>query len=373
MAFRTLIVDDTAIWRKILAESIKNFPEFTLLGTAANGEIALRMVAQLKPDLVLSDVHMPGMDGIEFLKKLKNNYPEILVVMVSTDISSSTRATVEALQSSAIEFICKPAGSDYNQNIRQLQASIRSVLNLLESSHHICKTPALRTSTSTIIQPQTQVPSISSELPRNFNVCVIGVSTGGPDALNKIIPKLPENFPIPVLLVQHMPPYFTRSLAESLDKKSALTIKEAQENDPVIPGTVYIAQGGKHMVLKMNQGKAVIGINDWPPENSCKPSVDVLFRSVAEHWGDSGVLAVILTGMGSDGLNGVRILKKKKCFCITQSQSSCVVYGMPRSVDEAKLSDKSVHLDSIASEIIALTRNSLFRHSGFYNRSINQM
>lgn len=367
MAFRTLIVDDTVIWRKILSESISSFQEFTLIGTAANGEIALKKIAQLKPDLVFSDVHMPGMDGIEFLKKLKSSYPEISVIMLSTDISSSTRATVEALQSGATDFICKPAESDYHQNIKQLQASIRSVLRLLEVRCYTRKIPVSQTSIPTEIQKHSlnKVSTILSELPRKFNVCVIGVSTGGPDALNKIIPQFPGNFPIPILLVQHMPPHFTKSLAESLDKKSQLTVKEAQENDPVVPGTVYIAQGGKHMVLKINQGKALIGINDGPAENSCKPSVDVLFRSVAEHWGDLGVLAVILTGMGSDGLNGVRILKEKKCFCITQSEPSCVVYGMPKSVDEAKLSDKSVHLESMASEIVTLARNSIFRISGF--------
>ncbi len=369
MVFRTLIVDDTAIWRKILSESISNFPELTLVGTAANGEIALKKVSQLKPDLVFSDVHMPGMNGIEFLKKLKVNYPEISVIMVSTDISSSTRATVEALQSGAMDFICKPTESDYHQNIKQLQTSIKSVLRLLEIRCYTHKIPLPQKSISSDKkqQPPQRIVVKTGEVPRNFNVCVIGVSTGGPDALNKIIPQFPENFPIPILLVQHMPPHFTKSLAESLDKKSLLTIKEAQENDPVVPGTIYIAQGGKHMVLKMAQGKAVIGINDWPAENSCKPSVDVLFRSVAEYWGDSGVLAVILTGMGSDGLNGVSILKKKRCFCITQSESSCVVYGMPKSVDEAKLSDRSVHLDSIASEIITLTQNSIFRHPGFYS------
>ncbi|NLL13544.1 MAG: chemotaxis response regulator protein-glutamate methylesterase [Fibrobacter sp.] len=367
MAFRTLIVDDTVIWRKILSECISSFQEFTLIGTAANGEIALKKVSQLKPDLVFSDVHMPGMDGIEFLKRLKSSYPEISVIMVSTDISSSTRATVEALQSGATDFICKPAESDYQQNIKQLQTSIRSVLRLLEIRSYTRKISSPQTSVPAEMPkpPKNKVSAILSDIPRNFQVCVIGVSTGGPDALNKIIPQFPKNFPIPILLVQHMPPLFTRSLAESLDKKSQLTVKEAQENDPVVPGTVYIAPGGKHMVLKMNQSKALIGINDWPAENSCKPSVDVLFRSVAEHWGDLGVLAVILTGMGCDGLNGVRILKEKKCFCITQSEPSCVVYGMPKSVDEANLSDRSVHLESITSEIITLTRNSIFRYPGF--------
>ncbi len=370
MVLRTLIVDDTALWRKILSESINDFPEFSLSGTAANGEIALKKIPQLKPDLVFVDVHMPEMDGIEFLKKLKSSYPDIAVIMVSTDVSSSTRATVEALQSGAIDFICKPAGSDYQQNILHLKNSIKSVLRLLEIRFYTGKLPSAR-----IKEPAVQIQSAPAQQPlpsrqpgellRNFCACVIGVSTGGPDALNKLIPQFPRDFPLPILLVQHMPPHFTRSLAESLDKKSALSVREAQENDPVVPGTVYIAQGGKHMVLRINQGKPVIGINDGPAENSCKPSVDVLFRSVAEHWGESGVLAVILTGMGSDGLNGVRCLKRKKCYCITQSESSCVVYGMPRSVDEAKLSDSSLPLDSIASEIVTLTRNSIFRFSGY--------
>ncbi|HEX3019915.1 MAG TPA: chemotaxis response regulator protein-glutamate methylesterase [Chitinispirillaceae bacterium] len=367
MVLRTLIVDDTVIWRKILSQSISNFPEFDVLGTAANGEIALKKIPQLKPDLIFVDVHMPEMDGIEFLKRLKVNYPNIAVIMVSTDVSSSTHATVEALQEGAIDFICKPAANDYQQNIEQLQNSIKSVRRLLEIRFYTRKIPSGQPIASPVLPNHINKPiavphhSLSADRPKTFNMCVIGVSTGGPDALNKLIPQFPENFPLPILIVQHMPPHFTKSLAESLDKKSSLNVREAIENDPVVAGNIYIAQGGKHMILRMNQGKPVIGINDGPPENSCKPAVDVLFRSVSECYGDSGVLAVILTGMGSDGLNGIRTLKQKKCYCITQSESSCVVYGMPRSVDEAGLSDCSLPLDSIAAEIVSLSKSSIFR------------
>lgn len=367
MVLNTLIVDDTVIWRKILSDSLTTFSEIKLMGTASNGEIALKKINQIKPDLIFLDVHMPEMDGIELLKRLNVDFPDISVIMMSTDASTSTRATIEALQSGAMDFICKPSSTDLQQNVECLRNEIRSVLRLLEIRYLTRKMPSTSnlsniTARSPITQPSTPSKElISKELPKNFSMCVIGVSTGGPDALNKLIPQFPKNFPLPILVVQHMPPIFTKSLAESLNKKSQLSVKEANDNDPVIPGTVFIAPGGKHMVLRVNQGKPVIGINDEPPENSCKPSVDVLFRSVAAHFGDSGILAAILTGMGNDGLNGVRALKRKKCFCMTQCESSCVVYGMPRAIEEAKLSDRSLPIESICPEIVSITRNSIFR------------
>jgi len=180
---------------------------------------------------------------------------------------------------------------------------------------------------------------------------------------------LPANFPVPVLIVQHMPAYFTKSLAESLNKKSALTVIEAPENAEIRSGTVYIAPGGKHMIVRNVNGIRVIGYSDAPPENSCRPSADVLFRSVALHYGDTGVLSIILTGMGNDGCHGVRVLKKYKCYCITQSESSCVVYGMPRAVDEAGLSDQSLPLEQIPSRMQLLVSKS----STFSGTTINHV
>jgi len=183
---------------------------------------------------------------------------------------------------------------------------------------------------------------------------VIGISTGGPNALSDVIPLLPAKLGVPVLIVQHMPPVFTASLANSLDRKSQIHVKEAESGEAMKPDTVYIAPGGQHMVLEKDRmGGFVLTMNEEAPENSCRPAVDVLFRSVSKNF-DKPVLALVMTGMGRDGAEGIRLLKTRECFCITQTENSCVVYGMPRSVDELKLSDEQVDLSQIASRITAL-------------------
>jgi two-component system chemotaxis response regulator CheB len=191
----------------------------------------------------------------------------------------------------------------------------------------------------------------------------IGVSTGGPNALVQLIPLLPADFPVPVLLVQHMPPMFTASLAEHLDQRSQVRVREATHGEPVLPGQVLIAPGGRHMVVRRlsdaasGETRLIAGLNDAPPENSCRPSVDVLFRSLAAHL-EGNILAVVMTGMGNDGLEGVRALKRRGCACLTQSEASCVVYGMPLAVDEAGLSDEQVALERLAARIVHWVRKS---------------
>jgi two-component system chemotaxis response regulator CheB len=357
MPIRTLIVDDTVTYRKIASEIVSSLSEIELVGTAPNGMIALKKLALTKTDLVFLDVHMPEMDGVETLKRIRAEFPDVTVVMMSGISSRNTSDTIEALQSGAIDFIRKPDSNDFHANNLQLKNDILSVIKMIElkkGSMHFRTAPL-----PTIQKPQLQQKKVS--IPKKtplqnllFEVCVIGVSTGGPEALNKLIPAIPANFPIPILLVQHMPPHFTHSLAESLNKKSKLRVIEAPENEIIKRGTVYIAPGGKHMVVRNNGNSFVIGHSDSPPENSCKPSVDVLFRSVASYY-SGGVLAIVLTGMGNDGCSGVRSLKRQKCYCITQMESSCVVYGMPRAVDEAELSDQSLPIESIAPEMVSLT------------------
>ncbi|MBP1627983.1 MAG: hypothetical protein H6Q00_2458, partial [Holophagaceae bacterium] len=195
-----------------------------------------------------------------------------------------------------------------------------------------------------------------------IEVVGIGVSTGGPNALTEVIPHLPADFPVPVLVVQHMPPSFTASLADHLDRRSPLRVCEAREGERIEVGNVYIAPGGKHMVVRRheipgtNTFQRIIGLNENPPENSCRPSVDVLFRSLAAHY-EGSVAAVIMTGMGNDGCEGVRTLKRRGCRCLTQSAETCVVYGMPMAVDEAGLSDEQVPLDLLAQRLVRLVRN----------------
>ncbi|MFW5784730.1 MAG: chemotaxis-specific protein-glutamate methyltransferase CheB [Chitinispirillaceae bacterium] len=352
---RTLIVDDTVVYRKILSDILSGFAEISVLGTAPNGEIALKKMALNVPDLVFLDVHMPGMDGVNVLRQIRQKYPSVAVVMISGISSRSTTDTVEALQLGAVDFIRKPDGADQKENSDYLCQEIKSVLNLTRIRLRSFSTSQNKQTVEKAepARPVIKKPGIT---PTSFSICVIGVSTGGPEALGNLIPALPSSFPIPVLVVQHMPPVFTRSLADSLNKKSALQVVEAQEESIIEAGKVYIAPGGRHMIVRKKNEGCFLGLNDEPPENSCRPSVDVLFRSVAAQYSESGVLALVLTGMGYDGLNGVRALKRKKCYCITQSESSCVVYGMPRAVDEAGLSDRSLDIKEMAGEVDLLVR-----------------
>jgi two-component system chemotaxis response regulator CheB len=353
MVLRALIVDDTVTYRKILSDILKEIPDIEVASTAPSGLIALKKLALEKIDLVLLDVHMPEMDGVETLKRIKKEFPATSVVMVSGVTTRSADTTIEALQLGAVDFIRKPDSSDAAANLAQLKNDIQSVLRLVRlrqvTSASIFSRPVVTKAAPPKIVGD--VSTIQTHIPKSFGVCVIGVSTGGPEALSKLVPAFTGPFHVPVLCVQHMPPMFTKSLADSLSKKSRIKVVEAVEGEPVKSGIMYLAPGGRHMVVRKKDGVVVIGINDEPPENSCRPSVDVLFRSIASVYGDRGVLAAILTGMGNDGCNGVRTLKRYGCYCITQSEQTCVVYGMPRSVDEAGLSDSSLPLENIAPEI----------------------
>lgn len=350
MAISTFIVDDTVTYRQILSEAAGTFPELSVAGTAASGAIALKKMAQTPVQLVLLDIHMPDMDGVETLRHIRAEFPDVFVVMVSGLSTRGADTTIQALQLGALDFVRKPDGESAQENFKTLVNYLRPIVRLVEMRLQVRAVPGVRQQ-----QPGPLAASakkiIAPSVPTRFGIVAIGVSTGGPEALTRLMPQFPPDFPVPVVLVQHMPPLFTKSLAESLAKKSQLRIVEASEAEPVNRGTVYIAPGGKHMLVRGPASAPVIGLNDGPPENSCRPSVDVLFRSVASVYGDAGILAVMLTGMGSDGCAGVRACKRKPCFCITQSEQSCVVYGMPRAVDEAGLADLSLPLDRIAGEI----------------------
>ena len=354
MMLKTLVVDDTVTYRKILGEALKDIPDIELVGTAPSGAIALKKIAQDPVHLVLLDVFMPDMDGVETLKRIKKDFPGVAVVMVSGATTRSADITIEALSLGAMDFIRKPDGPDVAANIAQLKNDVATVLRMIKLRQLTSKADTRTKGPS--IAPAADDRSLRpgsafAAVPHSFGVCAIGVSTGGPEALSNLVPAFSGPLSVPVLCVQHMPATFTKSLADSLAKKSKFNVVEASEGEPALPGIMYIAPGGRHMVVRKKDGKVVIGLNDGPPENSCRPSVDVLFRSVAATYGDRGVLAVVLTGMGSDGCNGVRSLKRQGCYCITQSEQSCVVYGMPRAVDEAGLSDKSISLEAIPGQV----------------------
>jgi two-component system, chemotaxis family, protein-glutamate methylesterase/glutaminase len=353
MTVRALIIDDTTLFRGIVADVLSSCPDVTVVGAAPSGETALKILERREADLVLCDMHMPGLNGVETLAEIRKRFPQTIVVMMSGISDRSAEDTIKALENGALDFIQKPAGKSAQESAAQLKADLELVLRLV---HTRLATAKIRTGTTLrrpVVPPPlpAQPAPAAHAVPLTFGIVAIGVSTGGPEALNKFIPHLPASLDVPVVLVQHMPAGFTRSLAESLARKSAVGVEEARDGQVLNPGTVYVAAGGRHMVVRRNERQLCIGINDEPLVNSCRPSVDVLFRSVAAVCEDRGVLAVVLTGMGSDGLEGLRALKRRRCYCITQDASSCVVYGMPRAVDEAGLSDLSLPIENVAAEI----------------------
>lgn len=358
-----LIVDDQAIARKILSIAVEPFADSNFVETAPNGNIALNKAKLKAPDLILLDINMPDMNGIEVLKKIKQQVPKAVVVMISSENDKDASITLEALSLGAFEFVAKPQGNSLNQSIEILRSQLKPIVSHIRSkqrfsapkqeSFHSTHTSSFSKAKSTTPQEKPTFNSTSAKKAphSNFSVIAIGVSTGGPEVLNKVIPKLSEKIPVPILLVQHMPPHFTKSLAESLNTKSKLTVVESENGMSPQAGTVYIAAGGTHMTVVKKGGIVTIEHNSNPPENSCRPAVDVLFRSIANVYSHTNILTAILTGMGSDGTKGVAELKKKNCFCITQEAKSCTVYGMPRSVDEAGLSDISLNPEELILKI----------------------
>jgi two-component system chemotaxis response regulator CheB len=377
-SLRVLIVDDTLVYRRILSEVVESLPDAVLVGTAPHGRLALSRLEQTPADLVLLDVAMPEMDGLETLRAIRRAFPGTSVIMVSGTNLSSAEITLQCLEQGALDFVHKPEGASAADSreallamLRPLFRHVRTRVNLFRGSGMPVSTPAdlepagpADPASAPSPAPAPAPPSRPARLPpppERIDIVAIGVSTGGPNALGELIPRLPADFPVPVLLVQHMPPVFTASLAEHLDQRSRLRVREARDGEPILPGTVLIAPGGRHMVVRRSPDPAggpacaIVGINDQPPVNSCRPSVDVLFRSLASQY-DGNMLAVVMTGMGSDGCEGVRAMKRRGCLCLTQTEASCVVYGMPLAVDEARLSDERVPLERLAARIDFLVR-----------------
>jgi two-component system chemotaxis response regulator CheB len=371
---RVLIVDDTVVYRRILSEVVEAMPDMVLVGTAPHGRLALAKLEQTPADLVLLDVEMPEMDGLEALREIRKRFPATSVVMVSGTNMTSAEITLRCLEQGALDFVRKPEAADAEASRTELKDMLRPLLRHVQTRVNLhrgsgglgeARPPAGALGRTAAPAAAPVAPPVRSgrlaPVPQRIDIVAIGVSTGGPNALAELIPRLPADFPVPILLVQHMPPVFTASLAEHLDQRSKVSVREARDGEPVQAGCVYIAPGGKHMVFRRLPGAGdgmaapIIGINENPPENSCRPSVDVLFRSLAAQC-EGNMLAVVMTGMGNDGCEGVRAMKRRGCLCLTQSEASCIVYGMPLSVDEAGLSDEQVPLDRLADRIVHLVR-----------------
>lgn len=336
---RVLVVDDTVLYRKILGDALMSIPGIEVVGTAANGQIALSKTEKLKPDLVTLDIEMPVMNGLETLQAFRAKHPRIKAIMVSSHSQQGADITMKALSLGAFDFIAKPAEGDWKASQTSLQEQLLSKL-----------TPLLGKRSP--VAPPLKNPSSARSFARSgrIEIVAIGVSTGGPKALAQVIPALPVYLRVPVVIVQHMPAMFTGALAQSLNAQSALKVQEGQAGQILQPGHVYLAPGGKHMRLIKRHMHVEIDITDDPPENFCKPAVDYLFRSVAQIYGGNS-LGVILTGMGADGTKGLLVMKQNGSPVIAQDEATSVVYGMPFEAVQAGVVDTILPLDKIAAEI----------------------
>lgn len=369
---KILIVDDTVTYRQILTAVCAGIGDAEVIGTASNGEIALLRISKTPPDLVLLDVSMPVMDGLETLKAIRDEYPDIDVIMVSGFNRGNVNLTMKALSLGALDFVAKPQGTTPDGSLALLRKSLAPLISLVKIRKYSRQTKKLSTPYSKAVSPVWEKPvpplfrppagtseRLSTEPVKKkpigrIDVVAIGVSTGGPNTLQRIIPFLDSEIKAPILTVQHMPPMFTASLAERLDRESNISVVEAKDGEPVEKRCMYIAPGGSHMVVRRNpSGADIIEIVDSPPVNSCKPSVDVLLRSLPLVYGGN-ILAVILTGMGRDGASGVSAIRRRGGYCIVQDEATSVVWGMPQSVVEANDADEILPLDRIAQRIMEI-------------------
>ncbi|MFN3567914.1 MAG: chemotaxis response regulator protein-glutamate methylesterase [Caldimicrobium sp.] len=330
---RVLIVDDSAIMRKLLNDILKKDPQIEIVGQANNGKEALEKARLLKPDVITLDIEMPEMDGLTALKLLKAEKNPAKVIMFSSLTQEGAKATIEALSLGAYDFVPKPSTKSFIESVKKIEEEL------------IPKIKSIMPEKGVLAKPEKSLimPKLKAGL---FRVLGIGVSTGGPQTLLEIFRNMPNSFPYPIFIVQHMPPLFTKQLAERLNKESPLTVKEAENGEVIKEGVAYVAPGDYHMEVVLEERTKKIYLHQGPPRSNCRPSVDVLFESLAKVYNGS-CLVMVLTGMGKDGLEGAKKIKERGGAVIAQDAQSSVVFGMPRAVIEAGLADEVLPLSDI--------------------------
>jgi two-component system chemotaxis response regulator CheB len=338
---RVLVVDDSVVIRRLVTHALELDPGVEVVGSASNGVIALQKIPHLSPDVLTLDIEMPEMDGLEMLRRVRRDHPSLRVIILSSLSDRGAAVTLEALTLGADDYVAKPSNAgSLDQSMTSLREEllpkVKQFFYLSEQGGMVWQgTPALQ---SMKVRPK---------------IVVIGVSTGGPAALGAILPVLPVDFRLPVLVVQHMPPVFTRFLAERLHATCRLPVEEAIQGAPVAAGKILIAPGDFHLKVASDAGCVRVCLDQSMPQNSCRPAVDALFTSIGEVYGGAAI-AVILTGMGQDGLRGVRILKARGASILAQDEASSVVWGMPGAVVSAGLADRVLPLDQFAREILRM-------------------
>lgn len=342
---RILVVDDAVVARRVISEILSEVDGLEVIGTAPNGRIALTKIERLKPDLVTLDIDMPELDGMATLTKIRADYPGVDVIMVSNLTQRGARVTVDALFLGASDYVTKATRARSPEEAREhLKNQLLPKIRALYLGRKPTPVPKGRPSTG-------RKPVRSTKLAKPVGIVAIGASTGGPNALAEVLESVPMGFRAPIVIVQHMPKNFTAYLAQRLDSRSDLTVREAEDGSPLRPGTAWIAPGDLHIKVKRNGGSYRIVTDDGDLVNSCRPSVDVLFESVARCF-DAASLGVVLTGMGQDGLNGSRRIVEAGGHVIVQNQSTSVVWGMPGHVASVGIADAILPSSEIGPEIV---------------------
>lgn len=349
---RVLVVDDSVVIRRMLTEILSSDPAIDVAGTASNGKLAIQKLTQIQPDVVVMDVEMPEMTGLEALPLIRKSHPRLPVIMFSTLTTRGGAATLDALALGATDYVAKPANMGSVQaSIEAIKAELVPKVKTFGGIPDLLNAPApSRTRPAPSGSPPAARPRVPGAASR-IDVVAIGVSTGGPKALGEVLPGLPANLAVPVVIVQHMPPLFTKLLADRLDGTCAVHVQEGAAGTVLEPGNVYLAPGDFHMVVENSGGAARLALNQAPPENSCRPAVDVLFRSVVKTYQEH-VLAAVLTGMGQDGLRGAEVVRDAGGQVLAQDEATSVVWGMPGFVARSGLADKVVALPDVAREIV---------------------
>lgn len=343
-----LVVDDSAYMRKVISNMLESDQDIIVLDTARDGLDALDKISKIKPDVVTLDVEMPKLDGLSALERIMKDYPTP-VIMLSSLTQEGSETTVKALTTGAVDFVGKPSGTISLDIDKVKEELIKKIKMAARADVRNIKFPLPRLSLTLPVK----APVLKSVQGAPLRLVVIGSSTGGPNALQQVIPSIPGNLSAAVLIVQHMPPGFTNSLAKRLNETSQLEVVEAREGDILQTGKAYVAPGGYHLILR---SKTVLGLDKGPPVHSVRPAVDVTLESAVGFYG-SKLVGVILTGMGYDGSKGAAMVKKAGGQTIAQDEATCVIYGMPRVVVEMGKADKILPIHKVAEEIVTMTNN----------------
>jgi two-component system chemotaxis response regulator CheB len=339
---RVLVVDDSALMRKLIPQILETDSSIQVIGTAMDGNFGLKKIEEMKPQVVTLDLDMPGMGGLDMLKEIMARHP-VPVVVVSSHSTRGASVTLQALSMGAFDFVTKP--SDVSANMPEIARELIAKIKAAAQSRRVTVAPPLES-------PQPTAKTAPDTKTQATRIVAIGISTGGPQALQYLLPQLPKTFPATILIVQHMPEGFTEMFSRRLDDICAIAVKEAQSGDLLLAGRALVCPGNRHLKVKRLPMGDVAVLNDEPRVNGHRPSVDVLFKSVAEEFGEKGI-AVLMTGMGEDGAQGLGLVRTAGGMTIAQSEESCVVFGMPKVAIERGYAVRVVALEALANTLQA--------------------